>query len=154
MAIFRLIWYLYATLKTIRIIFSGALIAIMLMSTISLTVSFHLCGGEIQNVAINGKAKSCGEHDLSCDRDGNRSRMSFNHKGCCEDATLLFDSDKYFSKISEKITVENYQHISLPFVRLIERKNPTLSLGQIHSTKYKPPLIDRDITILAQTFLI
>jgi hypothetical protein len=138
-------------LKNLRIILSGILALVVLSSAISHSVSFHICAGEIQNITVFGKAQSCKDHDNACDHGERTKQASLNHKGCCEDATLLIDSDKY--KTAERITVESPQFIYLPEVSLVLEVNPYKSqFSQL--SNYKPPLIERDITILVQTFLI
>ena len=138
-------------MKTARNILSGLLALFVLASSISHSMSFHICGGEIQNVAFFGKAESCNDHDNACDHGEKANHASFNHKGCCEDGTLSINSDKY--KATEKLTVEGPQFVYLPQVSVALDANPCESQFSYFSL-YKPPLIKRDITILVQSFLI
>ena len=125
----------------------------VLMSSISHSVSFHICGGEIENVAIFGKAQSCEDHGNACDHGGSTNHTSINQKGCCEDATVLIDSDKYASKKTETITVESL-YVFLPVAQLVQGFSSLKGLTFNHFLHYRPPLIERDIIILVQTFLI
>lgn len=108
----------------------------------------------MQSMAIFGQAKQCQEHDNACDHQGSANDTSINHKGCCEDASFKIDSDKYTFKVTDKITVDRSQYIFLPVVNLVQEVNPFVNLDRAHFSRYKPPLIERDITILVQTFLI
>lgn len=145
--------YIYNILKKFRTILTGILAALVLTSSISHSISIHFCGGEIESVAVFGQAKQCPEHDNACHYHGNTNHTSISHKGCCEDATFKIDSDKYTYKITDKITVDGSQYIFLPVAYLVQEVNPFISFDR-HFSRYKPPLIERDITILVQTFLI
>ncbi|HEY4654324.1 MAG TPA: hypothetical protein VIH22_07410 [Cyclobacteriaceae bacterium] len=125
----------------------------MLTSSVSPSVSLHFCAGEIQNVAIFGKAQSC-KTDNNCDHGKRKNHTSLQQRGCCEDAMAICMLDEYSYAAKEKITIEVTQSFLIPPVSLIENANSCKAIDDIHHRSYKPPLIDRDITILIQTFLI
>lgn len=102
-------------------------------------------------MAIFGKAQPCGEHDNACHHDGTK-RTSIDPKGCCEDATVSIDADDY--RVTEKVTVENSQFFFLSLTNPVLEVNTYAGLKQAPFSKYRPPLIERDITILVQTFII
>ncbi|MBS1554114.1 MAG: hypothetical protein JSU09_04245 [Bacteroidetes bacterium] len=141
-------------MKTTRKILAGSLTLFVLVSVISHSISFHFCGGEVQSMSIFGAAQQCEEHDNACDHRGSTSHTSINHKGCCEDATFKIDSDQYTYEPSDKISVESYQYIFLPVADVAPEFNPIVSLADTHFLHYKPPIIERDIHILVQSFLI
>ncbi len=124
------------------------------MSSIGHSVSLHLCGGEIENVALLGRAQACSANDSSCDRDAKGNHESIHQKGCCEDKTVVVDTDKILSKITEKLDVANFLDASIPVVDRIHETNYYSTEEYTHSSTYKPPLIDRDITVLVRSFLI
>ncbi len=124
------------------------------MSSIGHSVNFHFCGGEINNVAIFSQAQKCIVHDRSCDQDTKGNHDSLHNKGCCEDKSVVIDADKYLSKITEKIADKSYQKVPLALISITQIENSLNGLAYSHFVKYKPPLIERDITILVQTFLI
>jgi hypothetical protein len=125
----------------------------MLTSSVSPSVSLHFCAGEIQNVAFFGKAQPC-RTDNNCDHGRDRSHTSLEHKGCCEDATAICMLDEFSYAAKEKITVEVSQSFIIPPVSLIENEISYKAIANGHNRSYRPPLIDRDITLLIQTFLI
>lgn len=125
----------------------------VLLSTISHSISMHFCGDEIQSMAVFGQAQQCEEHDNACDHGGKANHTSVNQKGCCEDATVLIDSDKYGSKKTETVIVES-SYFFLPVARLVQEFSSLEGLAFNHFLHYRPPLIERDIIILVQTFLI
>jgi len=127
----------------------------MLMSSISHSVSFHLCGGEVQSMAIFGHAQACEEHPRGCDHDSTTSSQeSVGHKACCEDATVVVDSEKYSTKVSETVIAKPLTDVLPLIVESIKYLNSSVAVERGHFFNYRPPLIERDITILVQTFLI
>ena len=139
-------------LKASKTILSGLLAVFVLMSSISHSINFHICGGKIQSMAIFGQAKTCEEHASICHHDENKAALE--QKECCENATILLDSDKNVSKVTQKVAVEDFQFVFLPVRDLILQANPQISFAPATFLNYKPPLIERDITVLVQTFLI
>jgi hypothetical protein len=123
------------------------------MSSVSHSVSFHLCGGEIENMSIFGHAETCTMHDNGCDDRADSHQSSFDHNGCCKDTNLVIDTDKYLSKATEKVTFENLLNVSIAVVDRVQSISYT-EKEYAHTSIYKPPLINRDITILVQSFLI
>lgn len=104
-------------------------------------------------MAIFGQAQQCEEHDSACDHGGSTNHGSFKQKGCCEDTTVLIDSDKYASKKAVTITVES-AYVFFPVTALAEGFNSFVISAHTHFLNYRPPLIKRDITLLIQSFLI
>ena len=126
----------------------------MLISTIGHSVSIHLCGGEIENMALFGQAQACSVQANGCYADLKGNNGSFHIKGCCEDKTLIIDADKFLSKVIGKITDKNYKITPLLPVSISQIENATDALVYAHFVKYKPPIIGRDITIIVQALLI
>ena len=62
--------------------------------------------------------------------------------------------DEYSYAAKEKIAVEVSQSFLVPPVSLIESEISFKAITNIHKRSYRPPLINQDITILVQTFLI
>jgi hypothetical protein len=143
------------SLKKFRTILTGILASLVLMSSISHSVSFHLCGGKVQSMAIFGHAQACEEHTRGCDHDADPSNhASVGHKGCCEEATVIIDSEKYSTKVSQTVTVKPLTDALPLIVESVENLNSFVAAARGHFFNYRPPLIERDITILVQTFLI
>lgn len=149
--------YIYNILKKFRTILTGILAALVLLSSISHSVSFHLCGGEVQSMTIFGHAQACKEHIRGCDHDADPSDydyVSVGHKGCCEEASVTIDSEKYSTKVSQTVTVKSLTD-ALPLIVVSEQNlNFSFAAERGHFFNYRPPLIERDITVLVQTFLI
>lgn len=140
-------------LKNLRIILTGFLAMFVLISSISHSISLHFCGEKIQSIAIFGRAQQCEEHDNACDHQESTNHGSLDHKGCCEDATVLIDSDKYASKKTETITVAS-AYVFFPVAILAQAFNSFVVSAHTHFLDYRPPLIKLDITLLIQSLLI
>lgn len=84
--------------------------------------------------------------------DGNTNHLS--NQPCCSDATLLLDTDEFSWKASDKLVVESFDFDFLPAMFLILELNRNFTIGNLDFLRYSPPLIDRDITVIVQTFLI
>lgn len=146
--------YLYKALKTFRTILTGILAALLLISSITHSVSLHICGGEVKSIAFFGRAQMCEEHAPDCDHDTSHSNHpSIGYKECCEDATVVLDAGKYSIKANETFTSQTLTAV-LPLMGDSKVKMSYMGVVRRHFLNYRPPLIKRDITLLVQTFLI
>lgn len=106
-------------------------------------------------MAIFGHAQACEEHKRGCDHDADTlDDASVEQKGCCKDATVIIDSEKYSTKVSETVTVKSLTDALPLIVESVENLNSFVAVTYGHFLNYRPPLIKRDITLLVQTFLI
>lgn len=103
-------------------------------------------------MTIFSQAQKCMRHGSGCD-EGRNVGQTINQKSCCEDTTILIDSDRYLSKIHGSKIINSNQ-IAVQPVSIIQANLSIIDLSHTHYSNYKPPLIDQDITILVQTFLI
>jgi hypothetical protein len=133
-------------MKSIRRILSILLAGIVLISSIGVTVNQHICMGQVRSSALFVKAKSCGMMEMTSLMKG---------KGCCDEKTILVKSKATNARTVSTISVAPSFHviaIILPFLyNILEFNSPNASS---HFAFYKPPLIDHDITVLVQVFLI
>lgn len=141
-------------LSSIRAILLLILAAHVLIASFGHSISFHLCGGELENLSLFGKAPVCEQHFTGCHHDQKAGDVALAHDGCCEDATVIIDFDKYSSKPTE-IQATNSLSYSIPtaIVRPIET-SVLSSDAPKWCIAYRPPAIERDITVLAHSFLI
>lgn len=135
-------------MKNFRPIASVILALLVLVSSTSFMVGMHLCGGEIQNVALFTKAQAC-EKEMKmppCHRHLTSS--------CCDDETIVHEGEDFNTASSE---------VSIPPVSFVAIALPTIILSEIipanYSAKvkyvnYDTPLRACDLTIAHQVFLI
>lgn len=103
--------------------------------------------GRVQSVAILQDATPCAMELMT------QSRME-NMKGCCQDTHTKIEGNEYQVKTLKPVELE-YQSLwvaELP--RLIETLDLNSASTQHTYTHYKPPLIEQDVPVLIQSFLI
>jgi len=102
---------------------------LILWSTTGMTLHKHYCMGQLQEVTAYQKAKSCME------------KMGLEKPcpvGCCE------TTSEFKPYLSTAVEVESFIYdVNVP-------DEPTYP----RYLNYKPPLLDRDVPILVQSFLI
>ena len=134
-----------------RPIATVCLASLVLMSSIGVTVNFHLCGGKVQSVALFTKAKPCVVTEKACHDTKPLSKKM----GCCQEESILLKGKETNAEVQTAAQIT-------PSFNLIAVILPVLySLNEVDSFNatpryayYKPPLIDRDITVFVQSFLI
>ena len=131
---------------------TAGLIAV-LMFTISLGfgVNTHYCNGELDSISILGQANAC--EMKCCDDLTHNQEPSFSQTSCCSNLSFLTKSHLYND---HKEIVGPAEHLQLiPFVVL--DFNPVFDGFESFNSrilKYRPPLIEEDISVLYETFLI
>jgi hypothetical protein len=134
-----------------RPILSVMLASLVLIASIGVTVNLHLCGGQIQSIAVFTKAQPCMKEAKPCHESKHASRM----KGCCEEKSIVFkgkDTTAEVRTATEVVPSFNLFAVVLPVLYSIlptDRAAVTFGYAQ-----YKPPLPPQDITVLVHSFLI
>jgi len=133
--------------NALKTIFSAFLALFVLVSATSFTIDKHLCMGRVQSVAILHDAAPCAMEMMAAD---GMSAM----EGCCKDLQTKIEGNEYNFKNVKQIGIE-YQSLwvaELP--RLIETIDLDRAASFASHILYKPPLIDQDVPVLIQSFLI
>ena len=126
--------------------FSVLLSLIILLSSLNFSLSAHYCGQTIVDVAIFGEAEACPmAAEMNCDTD---------EKPCCADRNIIIEGEDYLSSKSfEKQEVEKVDillsEFQFPLELLLEEEKTHSFLAN-----YTPPLIEQDITLAFQSFLL
>ncbi len=141
-------------------IIAFSLAMLLLLTSSGLTLDMHLCQGNLKSINLFGKAKSCVElaqkkqcHKAtkSCHQQVDSEKKSCK-KGCCENqSTSIKLSTDLVEAQTPFFSVHDLQFVAV-FVYAFELSNYTISTHL--SKKYKPPLLNRDIPVLIQSFLI
>ena len=119
---------------------------IILISSLNFNLSAHYCGQLLVDIALFGEAEVCSmAKDKVCEAD---------EMPCCSDRDIIIEGEDYlFSKVFSKNEVIKTEGLiatlNFPILYLTEAKLPT----GFHN-HYKPPLIEREIPILIQSFLL
>lgn len=144
--------------KYLRKISAILLSLLVLLSSTSFTFNMHFCMGEMKSIALFSSASPCQKKNQRppCprgihDQDGS-SHSQMTKKGCCEDQSLVKDGLEELTQTSS---------VSVPDVPMMAALYATFSLLSdspfVHSgsyNEYSPPLIERDIPVFIQSFLI
>jgi hypothetical protein len=135
-------------MKAIRSISAVLLALLVLVSSTSFIVGFHICMGEIQNVALFTKADSC-EKEKSLPPCHRHQKAP-----CCADETFFHKGDDF------KASIDHY-HVSAPApvdldqpLIFIAEVIPTSLVSRIQFYNYDPPWRSCDLTVEHQVFLI
>ena len=135
-------------MKAIRKISAVLLALLVLMSTTSFVVGFHICMGEIQNVALFGKADSC-EKEKSLPACHRHSKAP-----CCADETFFHEGNDFKASVEHiHIVAPTPVDIEQPLV-LISEVIPAAPISRTQYYNYDPPLRSCDLTVEHQVFLI
>lgn len=135
-------------MKQYRSILSSAFAILVLFSSTSFVVGLHLCGGQIQNIALFTKAEGCEMEKKMppCHRQES--------KPCCQDETIVHDAQDFKSNINQ---------ISIAALPVVDRIQPAVLIAEVipssivsikHYADYDPPIRPTDVTVDFQVFLI
>ena len=132
----------------------------VILASAGIMVSKHYCQGELKNIALFVKAKQC--HDISthktkthCHPGKNTCQKSEKkkEKKCCENKTVFLETDDFISTMTSPKINPEFQLIAITFVLYNDLLFSTEKMA-VKFLNYKPPLIERDIPVLVQSFLI
>jgi len=135
--------------------FSMFFALLLLTSNVSLSFATHYCGGEAFATSINilgNKSPGCSMQEEGMEDCTNQS--GFQNKPCCEDdAATLQIKDQYTS--SSTVALSN----NLVFLASFTSTNSYLIRVTDYFTvdadhHYDPPVLELDIPVLIQSFLI
>lgn len=145
-------------MKLFHQIVAVCMAVLVLVSTTSFTLTAHFCGDELQDIAFFDAAESCeahmaqippchGEHDA-----GPKNHLK--KKNCCEEQALINNSEEFLKdSIILKIFSPDSNFISFVASFLFSSLWPQIDHFVPYSN-YAPPLIERDISVLVQSFLL
>lgn len=128
---------------------------LVLVSTTGFTVSAHFCGGEFQQIAFFGQAESCEAHVKQlppCHHQDTGAEAE--KKSCCEDQTIVKDGQE---SLKETVVLKElkpdltYIAVVASFLLAIISTSTPYSFKFHH---YSPPLIERNIPVFVQSFLL
>ena len=131
-----------------RTIVSASFAFLVLFASSNFMVGIHFCSGEIQNVALFGKAEKC----------ANEKKLPPCHlqqaMPCCQDETIVHDAQAFKDNV-EPIDVVNHL--------VVDVAHPPVLLNEIVSSEtifhnqfynYDPPFRSSDRTVALHVFLI
>lgn len=150
---------LLSELKTFRTIVSVFLSFVVLLSSTGFSFSMHYCVGRMESISLLPQARPCKMADdkAVCTRDHHapeceHETANIEDPGCCSDHSIQVSGQDHPAQIAS---------FPAPHVQMALVLNAVATLlidvphTDTHSFQaYSPPLTNRDITILVQSFLI
>lgn len=135
------------SMKRYRSIISSIIALLVLVASSSFTVNMHFCMDRIHSVSVIEKAAPC-PMELNVPACHKAAKHS-----CCDDEKVTFEGKSF--KSQESVTLQIAQQSWIAVLPLISKtfQTPVVSATAEYHT-YKPPLIDSDIPVLIQSFLI
>ena len=138
-------------MKLIRPIASLFLASLVLIAAIGVTVNLHLCAGKVQSIALFGKAKPCKEVQKSCHGAQHHSKKN----GCCEEESIVLKGKETTAEVKAAVEItSSFNLITVILPVLYSVINVDSFVATPRYAHYKPPLLERDITVFVQSFLI
>lgn len=139
-------------MKLLKSIVSSLLALLVLVSSSSFMVNMHFCGGHVQSVSLIEKATPC---PMEVQLPPCHKKMAVKKSGCCEDKQVAFEGKDFNTQI-QYFSMLTWQSINwvatLPVIMEVIQVNESLAFT--NHTPYKPPIVERDIPVLVQSFLI
>lgn len=136
---------------------------LMLFSTVGFSLDIHYCGGKVKSFSFYGKAETCKmmskTSTVSCHNASkktcsqNESNNGFSKKSCCDQKTFTLqnlDDSKVINGIE-------WTTADLQLITVYVLANFNLFQTEVSKTiysVYSPPILNHDVAILHQVFLI
>lgn len=139
-------------MKFLKPIVSSMLALLVLVSSSSFMVNMHFCGGHVQSISLINEAAHC---PMEVQLPPCHKEMVVKKSGCCEDKHVAFEGKDFNTKIQD-FSLLNWQAINwvatLPVIMEVIQVNEAITFS--NHISYKPPIAERDIPVLVQSFLI
>lgn len=139
-------------MKFIKSIVSSILALLVLVSSSSFMVNMHFCGGNVQSVSLIEESSQC---PMEVQLPPCHKKMAVKKSGCCEDKHVAFEGKDFNTQVQDFSTL-TWQSINwavtLPMIMEVIQVNESLTFS--NHIPYKPPIVERDIPVLVQSFLI
>lgn len=136
---------------------------VILMSSTGLSIDLHYCQTNLKSYNFFGKAKSCHSqqaihysHSKQIHKACHKTNDTKNtHKNCCENKKITVPSVDNLQKVSTVEFLDQQQHYVLAFRNYYYIDEYLEPCNQIVPyLNYIPPLLDKDIPVFVQSFLI
>lgn len=135
---------------------------LMLLSSTGFSMDMHYCQDQLKGISLIGKAKSC--HDRQETPPCHKTKKTCHHTeenlsqaeqdNCCHNETVVIEKSDLDATPTQIATSQDIQlDFVAAFIAVYVFNYSVHAVFQPYA-KYKPPLPDRDIQVLYQTFLI
>ncbi|MEQ8471270.1 MAG: hypothetical protein RIC35_08790 [Marinoscillum sp.] len=121
---------------------------LLIAATVGITMHKHYCMGRLQEVSYFENGKHCMEM-AGLDNENQECPMK-----CCKDTKEEYKVDEMNASSFEFDLHTDFHLISVLSYFIIELDLLKGSTDNFAYSKYKPPLIERDIPVMIQSFLL
>ena len=132
------------------------LVVLLLLTATGLTIDKHSCQGELRGISILGQAASCHQMAMSCHHQKaviDDCANAISDKGCCHNETQLVKLDSDLVELVLETSLA--PNIDVSFLAIFEGLVYPSSTQLFLSFKnYKPPLLNKNILVFVQSFLL
>ena len=135
---------------------------LMMLSSTGFSMDIHYCQDQLKSVSLLGKAKSC--HAKQETPPCHKMKKSCHHKednvskadkdNCCHNETVVIEKSDLDATPTQLSTVQDIQLDFVAAFVAVYVFNYSVQADFQPYAQYKPPLPDRDVQVLYQTFLI
>jgi hypothetical protein len=123
---------------------------LVLFSTMSLTINEHYCGDVLVDVTVYSNANTCGTDMHSFEKN---LQNVITKKECCNNEHIVKEGQNELNISTNSLSFDQQLFVAsfiYSYVNLFEGLDNKI----IPFRDYSPPLVDKDIQVLYQTFLI
>jgi hypothetical protein len=131
-----------------------AMFMLLLVTLPSLSLSMHFCGGELNNVTLLAIDHSCGMEPQTPVPPCHEPAADADALPCCQDQPVLDETpDQITHSAQITLSAPDFTFLSSVFAVWLGLPHPADILSARYHN-YSPPLIERDIPVLVQSFRI
>ena len=123
----------------------------VLLSTLSFTVEKHVCMGEVTEVSFFEEVEGCNMEESACESAQEENPVVSQSK-CCDDIQELIPGNQNEQQALKSLEINKAKFLVAyiyTFVKSLEDSGQEPVIPDI-----SPPLVEKDIQVLYQTFLI
>jgi len=138
-------------LQVLHKILAVIIALVVLFSSLSFTVEKHVCMGEVTDVSYFMEPDTCGMTVDECDVNDSLETKIKKEK-CCNNVQELIPGNQNEQHALQSFEIEQVYFVlvySYTFLNLLEEKEQSIAFDY-----YLPPIVDKDVQALYQTFLI
>lgn len=121
----------------------------VLLSSVGLSVSMHLCKDVVMDISLTGDNTSCGADDYDC--TDSSSDDGIHNEPCCSNEVISTLSCFYDNALILNVEQVVVEAPSFPQIASITIEEDT---DRVIDVRPPPALPDEDLSILYQSFLI
>ena len=135
---------------------------LMMLSSTGFSMDIHYCQDQLKGISLIGKAKSC--HDRQATPPCHKTKKTCHHNeeslsqaekdNCCHNETVVIEKTDLDATATQMATVQDIQIDFVAAFVAVYVFNYSVQADYQQYAQYKPPLPDRDVQVLYQTFLI